>query len=494
MVGAIVTQLAGLPIDVLKLIWDQVGDREIFLASLCSKEWMPATAALRSDRDKYITGASRLHPTLFPDESHTSSRKLAILQKAIDNLKIGRALVVTISSETTRSGLKRLTGLAALQDGGNIVTMEHEMKHKSPRPDRDERQRASCCSHAVDISRYPQWHPRPSYSIDTLQCHPVGKHRYIQCHRGYGAVSLMLLDASPDSAESRQLRNLASLFTEDLPHNIGPYYCFNSSAEQPLLAVRPRFEGVLHVGNLLTEEILTKEMKIQSTNKFVSFCGRWLLLSNPNTLFNVYSGERLDLTAAVGAREPDYLSSARQLVRSDDWTYMLNAHRLVAHHSSTGELKAADLRDDTPMQDIVSQLHRNSFTVVGLSGKLACVSGRIVVIMQKSGRIKLKRKNSVGSEDELPTEPEPSQLQFVDVSDSSANIIGTIRCAQPIGQVQAIDPTLFLVQRGDVSVDLLDLLAREPLEAEDAKTFYYIGSSPSSDRLGWVKSTPEHKK
>jgi hypothetical protein len=201
---------------------------------------------------------------------------------------------------------------------------------------------------------------------------------------------------------------------------------FNSSADYPLVVIKPsRHDSVqiMRAANVLTEEVLFEEVKITEKSEVVSFNGPWILLNNPHTLINVYSGERLSLPEAWSDR-----------------SYMADARRIVAFQSTNGELRYADLSDGMPMEDIESQLQRNKFTAAGVSGRLALVAGRLAVFISGGDK-----------------------LLFVDVSAVGANLISTI--SWPLGDVDSIrtvDHTLFAIQRGELGVDLLDLLCREP--------------------------------
>jgi hypothetical protein len=420
----VVLQITGLPMDVLRLIWDQVGDREIFLVGLSSKTWMDVISIFRMAREEYIAGNSRLHPTLFPDHSYTSRKKLSILEEALNNLEEGKYRSVTISGNSTGSNLLGVTGMSSVE-GGNLICMEHDI-YNEPLEDGEEEQPASCCAMTVDLSRYPRVTSSLGYCVETVECFPCGRTKYVQIPQYAGKSPILLRETAP-AAERQKYKWLSSL-PKLFPDfgQVRKHIVFNSSADYPLVVIKPsRHDSVqiMRAANVLTEEVLFEEVKITEKSEVVSFNGPWILLNNPHTLINVYSGERLSLPEAWSDR-----------------SYMADARRIVAFQSTNGELRYADLSDGMPMEDIESQLQRNKFTAAGVSGRLALVAGRLAVFISGGDK-----------------------LLFVDVSAVGANLISTI--SWPLGDVDSIrtvDHTLFAIQRGELGVDLLDLLCREP--------------------------------
>jgi hypothetical protein len=457
--------MSGLPSDVWRLILDQVGDSTIFIASMCSKSWKELTKSTCDCREEYLTGATKLHPTLFPDATHSSRKKLALIEQAIDNMKSGRVIVTPLTKNPEEPSPDRsyliLHDIATLQDGGNLIMLSSDV-HNRPLDDGEEEQPASCCSTIVDISSFPEMKSKDQCSVERAVNYLCGPEGYVFKREGAYRGRMTHVDARGQT----QLQELKALFPDYPPWQFEEYFRFNGSAEYPLLVVAPFDEDpdqTIRAGSLMTKQALETRHTVPDHRQIAAFSGAWVLFKGKPGLLNLYSGETLRL--------------------KDSIFYMIDSHRLVALNPKSGVLRFADLRDDSTSSEIKSQLSKQKFKVPGLDGSIACVSGRVVVV---SCWAKHRFPKPPGSE---KAAEDAARVVFVDLTPSGATVIGVIQAihdSDKIEDVQAVDSTLFVVRRQH-NAEIIDLLARGPCKQDS----YFINPNKADPaRLHGLKWRP----
>lgn len=386
------------------------------------------------------------------------------MSQALQNLRTGAISIITLTNASDvkpkekNCSDRQLVTSQALQNGGTRITLTQKWKHRH-RPDVDCERPAAGGFLVFDLSEFPLLRRLTSPFSDPMNMYPFGSKKYVlQGHDGDWNCERLSVVKFGDPTYSRSpLGAISAIAPESTPLDFRKNVFFNKSAKHPFLSMahairngttQPNF--LVRTANLRKETVLSDS--ITTSGKVLAVHGEWVLSRD---LGNLLSGKSFRLPS---------FSSAQ-----------LNANWLVLFNTQSGEIMHAKLTREATR--VAKQLTASAAVLQQLRGSVVvCVTGRIAVFHAKAdesayGALESDSDSESESGSKSPSGRSPQRLVFVDFRASPPAVLATLACisaSDSVHSVQALDATMFLVQRSR-NADLIDLLCR-PIKPQRQQT------------------------